>query len=100
MSTAPHAWYTSVGWLRRRRHQLRVEPLCEFCLKRGMVVPATIADHIEPHRGDRNAFVLGRLQSLCIQCHNSAKRQSERRGYFRGTGLDGMPLDKNHPVYR
>jgi hypothetical protein len=35
-------------------HLLR-EPLCKFYLERGLVTPATIADHIEPYRGKRAA---------------------------------------------
>src|SRR5262249_12406729 len=37
----------------------------------GRVTPATVADHIESHRGDFNAFRLGQLRSLCADCHNS-----------------------------
>src|SRR5262249_36052165 len=48
---------------------IRTSPLCVFCLARGIVTPAVIADHIEPHRGDRNKFILGPLQSLCRECH-------------------------------
>jgi hypothetical protein len=35
-----------------------------IALKRGIVRAATIVDHVEPHRGDWNQFVLGKLQSL------------------------------------
>jgi 5-methylcytosine-specific restriction endonuclease McrA len=94
--TEQHGWYTQVSWLRRRAHQLRVEPLCKFCLERGIVAPATVADHIEPHRGDRNLFVLGRLQSLCLECHNGTKQRSEHRGYIKGVDVNGMPLDPRH----
>jgi hypothetical protein len=62
-------WYTLQRWRRIAKHQLRIEPLCALCLKRGLVTPATIADHDPPHRGDWNAFRLGPLQSLCRDCH-------------------------------
>jgi hypothetical protein len=41
-----------------------VEPFCRKCLEKGVVTPATIADHIIPHRGDWNSFLLGELQSF------------------------------------
>jgi len=39
-----HKWYCSASWLRCRRHQLRLEPLCEICLEADRVTPATVAD--------------------------------------------------------
>jgi hypothetical protein len=71
-----------------------------MCLDHGRVMPATIADHIEPHRGDWNAFMTGPLQSLCKQHHDSAKRTQELRGYSTEIGPDGWPVDPRHPAYR
>jgi 5-methylcytosine-specific restriction endonuclease McrA len=45
-------WYSTTRWARIRKHQLREHPLCKYCLERGIVEPATIVDHVEPHRGD------------------------------------------------
>jgi 5-methylcytosine-specific restriction enzyme A len=98
--TAWDAWYCLERWRRRRRAQLLREPLCAFCLKRGLVTPATIADHITPHRGDWNAFILGALQSLCKPCHDSSKKVEERRGYLPDVGPDGWPTDPRHPANR
>jgi hypothetical protein len=75
-----------------------MEPLCRLCLERGRVTPATIADHVTPHRGDWNAFLLGELQSLCRACHNRDKRFEEIRGYRLDVGEDGWPLDPKHPA--
>jgi hypothetical protein len=100
MSITPHRWYTSASWVRRAKHQLRIEPLCRFCLEAGRVTAATIADHVEPHKGDINRFRLGKLQSLCQHCHVSRKHEIEIRGYATDIGLDGMPTDPRHPVYR
>jgi 5-methylcytosine-specific restriction enzyme A len=91
---------TDAGQARIRKHQLLEHPLCRFCAERGLVVPATICDHVEPHHGDANRFWLGPLQSLCENCHNSAKKLIEQRGYRPDIGLDGWPLDPRHPVYR
>jgi 5-methylcytosine-specific restriction protein A len=71
-----------------------------MCLQRGLTVPATVADHITPHRGDWNAFLLGPLQSLCKSCHNSTKRTVELRGYSPEIGPDGWPVDPNHPAWK
>jgi 5-methylcytosine-specific restriction protein A len=92
-----HALYNSQRWRRVARHQLRTEPLCAFCAARGIVEPATICDHVEPHHGDLNKFWLSKLQSLCASCHGSDKRSEERRGYRPDIGVDGSPLDARHP---
>jgi 5-methylcytosine-specific restriction endonuclease McrA len=83
------------------KHQLRVEPLCALCLAEGRgPVPARVADHVVPHHGDVSAFWLGRLQSLCSNCHESRKKFQERHGYSKGCDSNGYPLDPRHPVYR
>jgi hypothetical protein len=43
-------FYHRARWQRLRRLQLTQHPLRKFCL--GIVMPATVADHIEPHRGN------------------------------------------------
>jgi hypothetical protein len=91
-------WYSTPRWARIRRHQLG-HPLCEFCLERGIVEPATICDHVEPHHGDINKFWLGPFMSLCKGCHDSTKRLVEIRGFRSEVGPDGWPLDSRHPVY-
>ena len=93
-------WYGSNRWKRRRLRQLTDEPLCHLCLGRGIVTAATVADHIEPHRGDWNQFLTSRLQSLCADCHNKAKRSLEDRGYLLDIGIDGWPVDPQHPANR
>ena len=96
----PVTWadfYKTARWQRLRRAQLREHPLCVFCLERGHVSAATIADHIQPHKGDWTAFCTGKLQSLCEPCHKATKRQIELHGYRTDIGLDGYPTDPNHP---
>ena len=92
--------YGRAQWQRLRKHQLAIEPLCRFCQQLGKVKPATVVDHVVPHRGDVNAFFLGALQSLCKPCHDRLKQHEERHGFMPGCGLDGMPLDPNHPAYQ
>jgi hypothetical protein len=51
-------------------------------------------------RATGTAFVTGKLQSLCEPCYRSAKRQIELRGYRYDVGIDGYPIDPNHPFNR
>ncbi len=34
-----HKWYGRTSWLKRQRHQLRLQPLCQMCLAAGRIVP-------------------------------------------------------------
>ena len=92
----PRTWYQLERWRKQRRAQLRIEPLCAFCLKRGRAVPATVADHVTPHDGDPVAFLCGQLQSLCKDCHDRDKRFFDLNGYeLRPTiGVDGWPIER------
>lgn len=61
------AWmYSTAEWKRRRADQLRHHPWCQVpgCHER-----ATEVDHVEAHRGDWQAFINGKLQSLCKRHH-------------------------------
>jgi hypothetical protein len=82
-----------------RAHQLEIAPFCRMCAAKGLAVPAQVADHVIPHRGDPRLFWYGALQSLCTSCHDSRKTPSERLGYSTEIGLDGWPVDPNHPIY-
>lgn len=89
--------YNRRSWRVRREQQLREHPLCRLCMDvRGEVRPASIADHITPHRGDPELFA-GPLQSLCKPCHDSWKQAMEKGGHMKGCDLRGYPLDPNHP---
>jgi 5-methylcytosine-specific restriction enzyme A len=91
-------WYHKVRWLNRRALQLKQFPICAWCLEKGDVEPATVADHITPHRGNEMAFFTGALQSLCKQCHDRGKQQLEVRGFTSDIDASGWPSDPGHPV--
>jgi len=93
-------WYDLVRWKKRQQHQLRLQPCCVMCLDEGIVTAAQAVDHIVPHKGDYQLFWFGRLQSLCFAHHNSSKKQLEHKGYVNDIGLDGFPIDANHPFNR
>lgn len=84
-------------WQRYRRTFLAAHPLCVFCLRMGRTEPATVVDHIEPHKGDEVLFWdTDNWQSLCASCHNGTKQQLEKSGVIRGCDSEGFPLDPNH----
>src|SRR5262245_10703546 len=71
-------WYATDAWKRRRAAQLTNEPYCKRCHDEGRgAVPATIPNHITPHRGNYELF-LGPLESLCKWHHDSVVQREER----------------------
>lgn len=88
--------YGTQRWRRLAQHQLSLEPLCRLCEAEGRLTPASVADHVSPHKGDEAAFWGGELQSLCKSCHDSAKARQERSGVLPGCSADGVPLDAAH----
>lgn len=87
--------YNARSWRKRRAEQMRAEPLCRYCKRLGRITAATIADHIEPHRGDLIKFA-GPLQSLCKPCHDSVKAREEGGSGVLGCDAAGRPLDASH----
>jgi hypothetical protein len=64
-------------------------------------VPATVADHVVPHRGDYALFRLGKLRSLCVECHNALDANNRAPVRSRSpVRADGTPSDPRHPWNR
>ena len=60
-------------WRKARATFLRRNPLCVDCGR-----PATVVDHIVPHRGDTNKFWdTENWQPLCAACHNRKTARGE-----------------------
>ena len=58
-------------WRRARKLFLQRHPLCANCLSQGVLTPATVVDHIVPHRGDHRLFWDEQnWQPLCKSCHD------------------------------
>jgi 5-methylcytosine-specific restriction endonuclease McrA len=90
-------WYNTKRWKDLRKCQLAKYPLCEMCKQQGKVEPATIADHIKPHKGDKSLFFSSvNLQSLCKSHHDGAKQRQEKSGTIPGCDDIGIPLDPEH----
>ena len=100
--TKPHydGWYKLARWRRKRHAQLTAEPLCAYCLQDKRLTPATVADHVQPHKGDPELFWHGKLQSLCKTHHDATKQRTERRGYSTACDINGWPTDPRHPANR
>ena len=57
-------------WRSARARFLRKYPLCVKCRENGKLTPATVVDHIVPHRGDPVLFWDEKnWQPLCKDCH-------------------------------
>lgn len=87
----------NTAWDKARRTYLAQHPLCVFCEQQGIVSPASVVDHIKPHRGDQTLFWdTANWQALCKPHHDSTKQRDEKRGTQAGTTADGMPIDPKH----
>lgn len=93
-------WYATPAWRIRRAKQLAATPWCEPCAAQGRTRKATVANHKEPHRGDREKFDHGPLESTCSNCHDQAIQRAEIEGFQRLIGEDGFPTDPDHPFNR
>lgn len=85
-------------WNKARKQYLAEHPFCVFCEAEGRrLSPATVVDHVSPHRCDPVLFWdVNNWQSLCETHHNAAKQAFEKSGSIRGCDADGIPLDPNH----
>jgi 5-methylcytosine-specific restriction protein A len=84
-------------WQQARIRYLRANPLCRYCDRQGRARPATVVDHVTPHRNDLELFWnVSNWQPLCKPCHDAIKQAEESGGGLRGAGTDGTPLDPSH----
>lgn len=91
------SFYSTTEWKRLRRTQLQRQPFCVYCRQLGIRTPATVVDHIAPHKGNKALFFNPmNLQSLCKCCHDSAKKRLENSGSLKGGNVAGIPFDLNH----
>lgn len=98
------AWYSSAQWRSLRAKALvRDMYVCQRC---GCLLVtgnqhhprAAVVNHKTPHKGDAKLFFnLGNLESVCKTDHDALIQREEARGYTIGSGLDGMPVDPQHP---
>jgi 5-methylcytosine-specific restriction protein A len=96
--------YNTTRWQRLRAAKLATDPLCEDCLQTGKVVAANTVDHrLAISQGGEPFPPLDELSSKCPPCHSRKTARGAEAGAIRtdkpmkGCGVDGLPLDSNHP---
>lgn len=94
--------YSTAAWARLRKAKLSDVPLCETCTMRGRQVIAEAVDHIVSIASGGEAFPsMDGLRSLCTPCHSIKTNALDRAGgkgvAIKGCGVDGLPLDPDHP---
>ena len=72
--------YKTKYWQQLRQQVLNKQPLCVECLKAKRITPATVVDHIKPHKGNEKLFYnLKNLQSMCKSCHDRKTTKEDGR---------------------
>ncbi|RVN04036.1 HNH endonuclease [Sinorhizobium meliloti] len=87
--------YRTARWRRLRERQLSDAPLCQWCLEREIVEPATEVHHRIPHRGDLELFWSGPFLSTCAPCHASRGQREDIGSIVPGLDDDGWPEWRN-----
>ncbi|RRD23954.1 HNH endonuclease [Brucellaceae bacterium VT-16-1752] len=87
------ARYKSAKWRRIREAQLRMQPLCEYCLQSEIVEPATVVHHGDGgHKGNELKFWTGPFVSLCKEHHDrDAQREDLGQTVIR-FDAEGWPI--------
>ncbi len=77
-------------WRAARAAYLVKHPVCVLCLATGRVTMATVVDHVQPHKGDRELFwEESNWQALCKRCHDTKTAREDGRW-----GARSAPVDK------
>jgi shikimate kinase len=75
-------WSDKYNWTWRKARNVYIaeNPLCVMCEAQGLLTPATVVDHVIPHKGDDTLFWdNNNWQSLCRRHHDRDKRRIENR---------------------
>lgn len=72
---ARNSFYDSRAWRDLRAGQLAEFPLCKHCEAAGLLVSATVADHIIERKNGGAELDSDNLQSLCASCHAKKTRR-------------------------
>ena len=68
-------------WRKARLAFLAGHPLCASCQAEGCLVPATVVDHVVPHRGDQTLFWdESNWAPACKPCHDAKTAREGRWG--------------------
>ena len=84
-------------WRKARLSFLHINPLCKYCLELDIVTPASVVDHIVPHKGDNKLFWdMNNWQALCKFCHDSVKQKEENGNSHVIYDDEGNPIGLDH----
>ena len=101
--------YSTRRWRKLRMAKLADKPLCEVHLKRQHLVPATTVDHRVAIAAGGDPYPdLDGLMAMCTSCHSVKTNARDNphsfgKGYkavFKGCGVDGRPIDPDHPFLK
>lgn len=93
-------FYHSKEWQKLRKLALqRDDYLCQECLKRGDITPATTVHHIKPLRIDKtDALKLENLETVCTACHNRLHRERAQTFAKKNTNIK-IKKNKNIMIF-
>jgi len=93
---AEHGFYRSKAWRSLRESVLKERPLCRRCESLGLIVAATVVDHIQPIKTGGARFDWNNLQPLCVSCHNrkTSSEKCSRRQPPRGGEISMKQLQR------
>jgi len=65
-------------WQKLRNSYVKAHPLCEECLRKGLITPVKDVHHKVKHNGDPVLlYDWDNLESLCRACHNEKTSKGE-----------------------
>lgn len=68
-------------WRKVRAIKLSLNPLCERCFKKDLIVEATMVHHIKPiSKYPELRLVLDNLESMCNPCHEEEEKEGRWGG--------------------
>lgn len=83
-------------WRKASKRFLQNHPLCRYCEQEGRITPATVVDHIKPHKGHSGLFWdTDNWQPLCKTHHD--EKTAREQGHYKGADESGVPIDPAHP---
>ncbi|MCB1499724.1 MAG: HNH endonuclease [Bauldia sp.] len=89
----------TVQWEKAAAAFKRAHPLCLGCEAVGLVEPATVVDHIVPHRGDQALFWDPANRQPACGWHHSAVKQTLEVQFDAGrVGVDALRLDSAEAI--
>ncbi len=73
-----HAERYGSQWTALRNDYIKINPLCEECLKNNVATPATIVHHKLPIEDGGAVLDIKNLESVCASCHAQIHKRLEK----------------------